>query len=401
MKRISILKNPILEYAWGSRTAIPELLGTEPSDTPQAELWMGAHPKAPSEIRNGSQWESLLTQIENDPADILGSAVARKFGNRLPYLFKVLAAAEPLSVQAHPSREQAREGFARENRLGIPMTAPNRNYKDDNHKPECICALTPFWALNGFRNIPDMLWLMGSACPRTLADELAALGNQPDSDGLRAFFHTLMTLTPERHAEILAEALDNAQMLAQGNPIFKWLLRLSRAWPNDIGVLSPLFLNLVCLEPGQAMFLPSGELHAYLDGVGIELMANSDNVLRGGLTPKHVDVPELLRVLSFAPRELEILLPERVSAFEGKYPTAAEEFDLSVIMVREADDEAAVFTNSGAEILLCTDGAVRISGSGDAEELPVGKGTSVFIPARVREYRISGQGTLYRAAVSP
>ena len=160
---------------------IPELLGNHsPASTPQAELWMGAHPKAPSMIRRNGTWESLILMIERNPKDILGKAVADKFENRLPYLFKVLAADKPLSIQAHPNLAQAKEGFARENRLGIPLDAYNRNYKDNNHKPECICALTPFWALNGFRKISDILLLMEKICPKDLEKEIHNLRCQPN-----------------------------------------------------------------------------------------------------------------------------------------------------------------------------------------------------------------------------
>ncbi len=157
MKTIGILKNTVQDYAWGSLTAIPELLGQPATGSPQAELWMGAHPKAPSQVYHDGKWESLLQVIESHPEDVLGKEAAEKFGGKLPYLFKVLAAAKPLSIQAHPNSRQAKEGFARENRLGISLMASNRNYKDDNHKPECICALTRFWGMNGFRGIPEIV----------------------------------------------------------------------------------------------------------------------------------------------------------------------------------------------------------------------------------------------------
>jgi len=285
MKTIGLLKNTIQEYAWGSYTAIPELLGCEsPAQAPQAELWLGAHPKAPSMVNCNGRWVSLLELIEQSPEDILGEKVAQRFDNRLPYLFKVLAAAKPLSIQAHPSRTQAKQGFARENRLRIPLDAANRNYKDDNHKPECICALTPFWALNGFRNISDILSLLEKTCHQGLETEITNLREKPDSQGLKRFFHELMTMEPPRQKQVINDALSYAQKHIQEDKVFEWMIHLHNEYPADIGVFAPVILNLICLEPGQAMFLPSGEMHAYLDGVGIELMANSDNVLRGGLT---------------------------------------------------------------------------------------------------------------------
>ncbi len=399
MKSIRILKNTIQPYAWGSPTAIPELLGTAATGEPQAELWMGAHPKSPSMIRTDGEEVSLLKEIEEHPEETLGSRVVETFGNRLPYLFKVLAAAEPLSIQAHPSLEQAREGFARENGMEIPFDAPERNYRDGNHKPECICALTSFWALNGFRKIPDILSLTEKICPAGLAAERDALEKQSNPEGLKTFFHTLMTIPPKRQTRIIAEAVENARELADGNPAFNWIGKLYEAYPSDIGVISPLFLNLICLEPGHAMFLPAGQLHSYLDGVGIEIMANSDNVLRGGLTPKHVDVPELLRVLDFDPQPLEVLTPEKISHAEWVYPSRAEEFVLSVMSVLEEMGDLS-FDNESIKIFLCTTGTVSFSVPGESGVVTIEKGGSVVIPADVRSYRIRGNATIYKAAVN-
>lgn len=395
MKDISILKNTVQEYAWGSYTAIAELLGTSsPSARPQAELWMGAHPKASSLIEYEGKQLSLAEVIENHPEDILGKTAARKFDRRLPYLFKVLAAAKPLSIQAHPNQEQAEEGFERENRLGIPLTAPNRNYKDRSHKPECLCALTRFWGLRGFRSIPEILSLAEKICPAELEPEIRDLRKQPDASGLKSFFHALGTMTHERKRNTITQAVRVAQR--EDDPIFKWILRLYDDYPEDIGVLSPVFLNLICLEPGQAMFLPAGELHAYLDGVGIELMANSDNVLRGGLTPKHIDVPELLRVLDFTAGKPDILLPRKISEYESVYDSLAEEFVLSVIAVRPAMNDAQFFPQS-VEILLCTQGSATLTA--DEQSLPVAKGLSLMIPCSAETYYIQGNATFCKAAV--
>jgi len=395
MKQISMLKNTVQEYAWGSYTAIAELLGNPyPSVNPQAELWMGAHPKAPSLIEYEGKRLSLAEVIENNPEEILGKAAARKFDNRLPYLFKVLAAAKPLSIQAHPNQEQAEEGFERENRLGIPMVASNRNYKDDSHKPECLCALTQFWGLRGFRSISEILSLTEKICPVELEPELRDLRKHPDSSGLKSFFHALMTMTPERKRNTITQAVCTAQK--ENDPIFKWILRLYDDYPQDIGVLSPIFLNLICLEPGQAMFLPAGELHAYLDGVGIELMANSDNVLRGGLTPKHIDVPELLRVLDFTAGKPTVILPIKISEYESIYDSSAEEFVLSVISVKPGMSDAQFFPQS-AEILLCTQGeAILTAGE---QSLSLAKGMSVMVPCAAETYHLKGNATFYKAAV--
>lgn len=399
MKTIGLLKNTIQEYAWGSYTAIPDLLGYDsPAGSPQAELWMGAHPKAPSLVKCDGRWISLLELIEQNPEDILGKKVAEKFNSRLPYLFKVLAAAKPLSIQAHPSRSQAIKGFERENRLGIPLDAGNRNYKDDNHKPECICALTPFWALNGFRKIPEMLSLMEQAGPQGLEGEIKELRNKPDSRGLKSFFQALMTMSRRRQKQIIDDALKNAQKLSQENQVFKWMINLQHEYPDDIGIFAPILLNLICLEPGQAMFLPAGELHAYLDGVGIELMANSDNVLRGGLTPKHVDVSALLHVLNFKERKIDILPKEFINGCEEIYHSQAEEFILSIITVKNGTSYASPAKRS-VEIVLCTEGKATITDMEKGDIIILVKGSSIIIPAAVAEYCLDGEATLYKASV--
>ena len=399
MKRICLLKNTIQEYDWGSRTAIAELLGDAiPSPKPQAELWMGAHPKAPSMVDINGRWLSLKTAIEENPVDILGKPIAEKHGKNLPYLFKVLAAAKPLSIQAHPSLSQAQEGFERENELGIPVDAPNRNYKDAMHKPECICALTPFWALNGFRKIYDIVSNMRYCCQNGMAGEINALNNQPDSNGLKRFFEAMMTMDSNRKKEIIQQAVQTAEQGSGKDPMLEWVIALYKEYPDDIGTLSPLYLNLIRLSPGEAMFLSSGRLHAYLEGLGMELMANSDNVLRGGLTPKHMDVPELLKTLDFQQKEIEILTPKQKEGGERIYASKAEEFVLSVISVTDAMPFSSPSVRS-VEIVICTDGKAIFSDPGTDAALTLKKGESALIPAAVARYQIKGTATLYKAAV--
>ena len=399
MMRIGLLKNTVQEYAWGSYTYIPELLGNDsPASTPQAELWMGAHPKAPSRVKCNGQWRSLAALIEKNPEEILGKAVAEKFDNRLPYLFKVLAAAKPLSIQAHPSLAQAKEGFERENRLGIPLAAHNRNYKDDNHKPESICALTSFWALNGFRKVSGILSLIEKICPQGLKRELDNLQMQPNSLGLKKFFQAMMTMDRKQQKRIIADAVTNAQKFKNNDQTYKWMIDLHNEYPADTGVFAPILLNLICLKPGEAMFLPAGELHAYLNGVGIELMANSDNVLRGGLTSKHVDVSELLNTLAFEERELNILSKEEINECEGVYFSRAEEFILSIISVRDGKAYNSSI-NRSVEILLCTNGDATITDLDKNDKIDLTRGRSIIIPAVLEKYRIEGKATLFKAAV--
>ncbi|HBF43934.1 MAG TPA: mannose-6-phosphate isomerase, class I [Desulfobacteraceae bacterium] len=399
MKKICLMKNSIQEYAWGSRTAIADLLGNQsPSTKPQAELWMGAHPKAPSLVKYDDKWLSLPELIKQFPADILGKDVAAKFDNKLPYLFKVLAASKPLSLQAHPSIKQAKQGFERENRLKIPLDSPNRNYKDENHKPECICALTPFLALYGFRKIPEIISLMEKICLKVLYKELDILKKQPNSEGLKNFFRSLITINGRIKKQIIENAITNAQTLSNDNPGFKWMINLYKEYPDDMGIFAPILLNLISLKPGQALFLPSGELHAYLDGLGVELMANSDNVLRGGLTKKHIDVPELLNVLNFEETNVNILLSQKDKDCEEVYHSVAEEFVLSMI----SDEKNISYTSPekrSVEIILCTGGKASITDISINENILLKKGTSIIIPSSVNKYKIEGKATLYKASV--
>jgi mannose-6-phosphate isomerase len=399
MEKIGLLKNTIQEYAWGSRRAIPDLLGQRnPENKPQAELWMGAHPKAPSLVQYHGQWVSLLDLINKDPLDVLGKNAAKAFNNKLPYLFKVLAAAKPLSIQAHPNLHQAREGFERENAQRIPLDAPDRNYRDANHKPECICALTRFWALSRFRRISGILSYLKKVCPHGLDAEINTLKQQPTADGLKRFYTALMSMNASRQHQIITEALEQAQRFEAQDPVFNWMLKIADDYPNDIGVLAPILLNLICLEPGQALFLDAGELHAYLEGLGIELMANSDNVLRGGLTPKHVDVSELLRVLKFEDKDVTLLKPQESFANELVYPSPVKEFVLSAITLNKGARYQSPAHRS-VEILICTRGIVTLTDDGSQTETQLQQGGSVLIPAAVERYAITGEGTCYKAAV--
>ncbi|UCF92678.1 MAG: mannose-6-phosphate isomerase, class I [Desulfobacterales bacterium] len=399
MQNIAVLRNVIQEYAWGSKSALAELLSQPfPTDNPQAEMWMGAHPKAPSQVFWDGRWRSLLELIRAHPVEILGEAVAATHSGCLPFLFKVLAAEKPLSIQVHPNAAQARSGFRRENQRGIPLDAPHRNYKDDNHKPEIICALTSFWALNGFRPVGAMLSLLNTIQIPTLAGEVADLQKQPNRTGLRNFFRHLVSKGEDLRRRAVREAVAFAQTRSEEAPLWRWMITLNQEYPEDIGVLAPLLLNLVELQPGEAMYLPAGELHAYLHGVGIELMANSDNVLRGGLTPKHIAIDELLDILNFSEREVTILQPiPRVPA-EAEFCTPNDEFRLSVLDVQTGTSYRSGDVRS-AEIMICT------QGQADIRELPQGavtciaQGVSVLVPAAVPQYLIQGNARIYKASV--
>ncbi len=392
------LENVIQPYAWGSRTAIADLLGqTSPTREPQAELWMGTHPKGPSRVAAHDERMLLQQLIDQKPVDVLGHDVVLRFGNSLPFLFKVLAADRPLSIQAHPDRNQAVAGFSRENREGRALNAPDRNYRDANHKPEIICALTPFWGLNGFRSAAAAADLLAPVCPHDLNHARRELNNRR-GEGIRIFFNAMLTLSADKRQVAVQEVLDKALPWADRSPVYRWIVELARAYPGDMGVLSPALLNLICLEPGQAMYLPAGRLHAYLAGVGIELMANSDNVLRGGLTPKHVEMPELLRVVRFAASSVKILEPKPVRHAESGYDCPAGEFSLAVIRPGKGRPYVSP-SQRNVEMLLCTAGAGHLDDGGHGQYLAVKKGDSLLIPASLAAYAIHGEATIYKATV--
>jgi mannose-6-phosphate isomerase len=397
VERIFILKNPLQKYAWGSETFIPDLLGI-PSykEEPVAEMWMGAHPSASSHIIWNGRWVSLLDLVTEMGVEVLGRAAAVRFQGAFPFLFKILAATRPLSIQVHPDRISARAGFLRENRDNIPLTSPYRNYKDLNHKPELICALTPFWAMKGFRRIDRILDLASGIGSPHLDKLFDGLRLNPGAEGLRRFFASLMRVEEVFIRPLMAEVGAYCERARMNDPAFRWVETLIREHPGDIGALSPLFLNLVCLAPGEGLFIDPGEIHSYLEGSGIELMANSDNVLRCGLTPKHLDVPELVKIARFEPADPQVLRPVRLRANEMVYPTAVEEFMLSVISLDEGTYIGGA--ERSVELLICTEGTavIRID-AGDA--LPLTRGGSLLIPAAVKGYRIEGTGTLFKAAV--
>jgi len=399
LNQIQILENSILNYSWGSKRFISGLFGnTGSSDEPEAELWMGAHPKAPSyAVVKGSRL-SLADLIERNPKAVLGATVAERFSGKLPFLFKVLAAARPLSIQAHPSMKQAGEGFAMEQAGKIPLDALNRNYRDDNHKPELLCALTEMWALTGFRRVEEIIDLMGqinTACHGLGVD---ILRQNPGNAGLKMFFNYIMSMGKGEQARLVGDVMAVIEGLNNSDNTFDWMKKLNQEYPGDIGVISPLFLNVVLLKPGEALYIPAGELHAYLDGAGIEIMANSDNVLRGGLTPKHVDPTELLKILSFVPDCPEILTPVDQDSMESVYLSEAKEFILSVIYL----NKGKIYKSPAArnvEIIICTKGKADIRDLENGEPLEMTGGGSVLVPASVREYQLEGEATLYKAGV--
>ncbi|MGC4932962.1 mannose-6-phosphate isomerase, class I [Gordonia sp. DT30] len=384
---MKVIEGVVRTYAWGSRTAIASLRGKAvPSPHPEAELWFGAHSAGPACVV-GADGEpvgsDLLTVIENDRVGALGAATVEKFSGRLPFLLKVLAAEEPLSLQAHPSAEQAGEGFERENAQGLAFDARDRNYRDPWHKPELVVALTEFDVLAGFRAPSATVELLRRLQVSELDPYLGMIAGQPDSHGLRAVFTTWLTLPEGLIQRVTPAVLSGAvRLLEEGETDFvdelRTLLELGEMYPNDPGVLASLLLNRMRLQPGEGLYLPAGNLHAYLNGTAVEVMANSDNVLRGGLTSKHIDVPELLRILDFTPVDISDLVPAvRTVGAERIYLTPAPEFRLSRVELDGTgltQPSSISFDMPGPQILAVLSGTVEVRPIGGAPlTIPAGR----------------------------
>ena len=384
------LTGVIQPYAWGSRTAIPELLGTEPTGEPQAELWLGAHPLAPS-IADG---EPLDKVVAYDPVGVVGRAAVEAFGPRLPFLLKIIAAEQPLSLQAHPSREQAEAGYAREQAAGVPRDAPHRTYRDGWPKPELLCALAETEALCGFgepHETYQMFQRLGVDDALTLVAPLAD-ADLSAPDRLRAVFSRLLRLGPDERtvvSEIVqaAEAMQGADDLAR---FWRTACELNTYYPGDPGVLAALLMNRITLQPGDALFMPSGNLHAYLSGGGIEIMANSDNVMRGGLTPKYVNVDELLAILDFTPGLRSLITPIEESRGVWRYPTPAPEFALW--RLQPHGEPVTVPAAGSGRVLLVTDG--ELTAMSATAELELVRGQAALLSAG-EEARLTGHGTAF------
>ncbi len=380
------LDNQIQPYPWGSKTAIARLFGRPASQTPQAELWIGAHPKCPSSVQTASGSTPLDRWLAEDPAARLGADVQARFG-ALPFLLKYLAAAEPLSIQCHPNAAQARAGFAREEAAGIPIDAHQRTYRDMNPKPELIVARGRFEALKGFRRPEVIQELLGTLDLPGLPGLLAPMSASADHEGLAMFYRGLMRKPHEAKTRLAIAAVRAARTLQDRNPAFKWVVRLGEAYPGDVGVLSPLLLEYVVLEQDEALYLGAGELHAYLGGEGIEVMANSDNVVRGGLTQKHVDVGELLDLLTFDYSRPNVLRPQRLRAGVHGYEVRVDHFTLS--LVRPEDGQAVELEATGRPaIALVLAGQPTLHSEG--ESIPLTPGQSVFVPPSATSNTLSG-----------
>ncbi|MGC4063844.1 MAG: mannose-6-phosphate isomerase, class I [Polyangiaceae bacterium] len=294
--------------------------------------------------------------------------------------------------------EQARTGFDDEERRGIPRNAPNRNYRDRNHKPELIYATTPFEALCGFRAAADIAGTFERLGTPKLLELATRLRQQPNAGGLRQLLEFLLGSDATGHRslvdETVAAASEHQQVAGPDQNHLRWMVRLSAAYPGDVGVVTAMMLNYVALDVGQAIFLPARSLHSYLSGVGIEIMASSDNVLRGGLTPKHVDAKELVSILGFEPMAPPLVPPTALSSMESAYITPAADFRLSHIALH---GEYAVEC-FGPELFLCSRGRAALVDEGGSQ-VDLERGEAAFVGQNARRVRLLGDGTLFRATV--
>ncbi|TDB45425.1 mannose-6-phosphate isomerase [Photorhabdus khanii] len=378
--------NQIQHYSWGSKTALTHIYGVEnPDDLPMAELWMGAHPKSSSIVADPETGKpvALNELIASDPEKYLGKKVSGRF-HRLPFLFKVLCAAQPLSIQVHPDKISAEEGFTKENSAGIPLDSPERNYKDDNHKPELVYALTPFRAMNGFRplnEITQLLEVVTAAHPK-----IQFFIQKPDEQNLAFLFSQLLHMRGKQK-QLALGVLKSALNSRIGEP-WDTIKKMTEFYPDDNGLFTPLLLNVIELEPGQAMFLCARTPHAYLEGVALEVMANSDNVLRAGLTNKHMDIPELMANLDFVSKPINTLLtlPKQQKTVQN-FPVPVNDFAFSVYSLSE---QPIILENDSASIVFCIEGQTVIQ-SGE-HQLNIFPGESVFISAAEKVVIIHGDG---------
>ena len=347
------IENRPRPYDWGSTTAIAQLLGTAPTGGPEAELWFGDHPASPSTIVAGASEPDLAAHL-----------AAR--GQKLPFLLKVLAAAEPLSLQAHPTIEQAREGFARENAAGVALSDPTRNYKDELHKPELIYALSdPFIALAGFRPVAAARAELVKATEALRSTRLDTFIDRVTSDeALPDVVRWLIERGDGVDAVVdaVAEVAHSIETLAADSESWETVRRLARYYPSDPGVALSLLMHTIVLRPGEALYLPTGNIHSYQVGLAIEVMAASDNVLRGGLTPKHIDVLELMRVLDPRPMPEPRIAALEVSPGVLRFTPDVVDFALTVVSNGAAGNGVTI-DSDGFAIVLCLNGELTVQRS--------------------------------------
>jgi mannose-6-phosphate isomerase len=393
MQNFLILKNTIQTYVWGSFDGIPAFTGiVNTDDEPMAELWMGAHPAAPSRVRIGKGDSVPLDKyIAEHSVEILGKETLDRYGATLPFLFKVLSAANPLSLQVHPTKAQAETGWKRENDSAIPLLSPNRNYKDNNHKQEILLAISPFTVMCGFRSPEKIRELLSLVDSPIIRESLARL----ESEGYHGLCQFLLELKPEERNSSIASVIAAGPHApsVEARSTFALVARLFAHFPHDVGCLAPLYLNVLTLKPGEVIYLPEGIMHTYISGTGLELMSNSDNTLRGGLTAKHLDVPELLKILNPAPYTPEILKPASANS-SCTYKTDAKDCELTLIRLQKS--EFTYQATAPAIVVGATGDITATNQSG--ETCPIGRGAFILIPASGERITFSGTGVCYLAS---
>ena len=399
------LDNPVRPYAWGSKTAMADLFGRAAPGSPEAEMWMGAHPDSPSIAKGAGGTPVRLDQlIRRDPHRLLGAEAAETFDGRLPFLAKVLAADAPLSLQVHPTEEQARAGYAAEEQAGVPRSASHRMYKDTNHKPEMIVALTHFEALCGLRSpaaagklfleLRSSFVAADTGIPRAIDVVLERLGR--DNGSLQTALDYLL-----RDGDAVSEAVAaSADCLSGSGKLsmeLTWLLKLARAHPGDPGALVSLLLNYVALNPGEALCLPAGNVHAYLRGVGFEVMASSDNVLRGGLTSKHVDIPEFIGSVDFRPLPVPTIVGRQLQNGVTRWVPPFREFQVERLTIGPGTPKVPLRRN-GPAVVLVVQGAGELATLGHSITLHAGE--SAFVPADASPVTLAASEELLAFAVT-
>jgi len=396
MNKIYALTNKFKHYEWGSQHLIPDFLGIEnKSGRPFAEMWMGTHKSAPSQVSYDGSGNLV------DLADISGD---------LPFLFKLLAIENPLSIQAHPNLKQAEEGFKREQDSGLSINAPTRNYKDTNHKPEIICSITPLSLMAGFREPENILKSFEelSSVSASVKEIIDPVIHSLKHGSISAFFRTLFNFSRIEQEYLCTFINDRNETNASGaitEEQWKLMKHFVRLYRGDSSVLAPLYLNCIKLMPGQALYIPAGVLHAYISGFGAELMTSSDNVLRGGLTPKHVNIDELMNILHFIPYYPDIISPPDLPFSEKSkgewfcFHTPCKEFLLAFMRTNPSNNgKEFIFQGQRPAICIITEGELKAGG------MTFKKGQSFFIPKNIsgekEPFIFEGSFSLYAACAA-
>lgn len=388
------------DYDWGSLSSIQNIIGREDlKGKPLAELWMGSHKNGDGLVILSNDKKIKLSEfIKTDSNAILGSAVSKKYNRELPFLFKILAAEKPLSIQSHPAEKEAEKGFNKEEREKIDILAYNRTYKDKNHKPELIYTLTDFSLMKGFRNYSNIYANLNKFSPLFMENAEKYIKKSGKSSKIKQLFKYLLTMDKE----IMKDIIDNTVNICKENSgiISDTIINLYSVHGYDHGVLSPLFLNILKIKPGTALFIPAGELHSYIYGTGFEIMANSDNVLRGGLTTKYVDVDGILEIGNFKKSSINIgIIAPKIEKNENRYITPAKEFIFSVISLNK-NNYIYEKSKKGFEFYFYIGNKCKVMFEEEQRSYIFKNGDSFFIPACAFPYIIDGDGILYRASVN-